>query len=52
MPVTIVSRDKDLTQLVSARDTYWDAIADVRYGTTTSRNDLAQRPSAWRISWP
>ncbi len=23
-PVTIVSRDKDLTQLVSANDTYWD----------------------------
>ncbi len=32
LPVTIVSRDKDLTQLVSAADTYWDAIADVRYG--------------------
>jgi DNA polymerase-1 len=32
VPVTIVSRDKDLTQLVSARDTYWDAVADVRYG--------------------
>jgi DNA polymerase-1 len=31
-PVTIVSRDKDLTQLVSRADTYWDAIADVRYG--------------------
>jgi len=31
-PVTIVSRDKDLTQLVSRSDTYWDAIADVRYG--------------------
>ena len=31
-PVTIVSRDKDLTQLVSANDTYWDAVADVRYG--------------------
>ena len=30
--VTIVSRDKDLTQLISARDTYWDAVADVRYG--------------------
>ena len=30
--VTIVSRDKDLTQLVTARDTYWDAVADVRYG--------------------
>jgi DNA polymerase-1 len=32
MPVTIVSRDKDLTQLISRADTYWDAIADVRYG--------------------
>jgi 5'-3' exonuclease len=31
VPVTIVSRDKDLTQLLSAHDTYWDAIADVRY---------------------
>ena len=30
-PVTIVSRDKDLTQLVGPEDTYWDAIADVRY---------------------
>ena len=30
--VTIVSRDKDLTQLVSAVDIYWDAVADVRYG--------------------
>jgi 5'-3' exonuclease len=31
-PVTIVSRDKDLTQLISAHDTYYDAIAEVRYG--------------------
>jgi DNA polymerase I len=31
IPVTIVSRDKDLTQLLSAHDTYWDAIANVRY---------------------
>jgi len=31
-PVTIVSRDKDLTQLVGRADTYWDAVADVRYG--------------------
>jgi 5'-3' exonuclease len=31
-PVTIVSRDKDLTQLVGREDTYWDAVADVRYG--------------------
>jgi len=28
----IVSRDKDLTQLISAQDTYYDAIAEVRYG--------------------
>ena len=32
LAVTIVSRDKDLTQLVTAQDTYWDAVADVRYG--------------------
>jgi 5'-3' exonuclease len=32
LPVTIVSRDKDLTQLVGPHDTYWDAVADVRYG--------------------
>jgi 5'-3' exonuclease len=31
VPVTIVSRDKDLTQLLSPVDVYWDAIADVRY---------------------
>ena len=31
-PVTIVSRDKDLTQLVGTSDVYWDAVADVRYG--------------------
>ena len=31
-PVTIAGRDKDLTQLLSVADTYWDAIADVRYG--------------------
>jgi len=32
VPVTIVSRDKDLTQLITRADTYWDAIANVRYG--------------------
>lgn len=32
IPVTVVSRDKDLTQLITRSDTYWDAIADVRYG--------------------
>lgn len=31
LPVTIVSRDKDLTQLLSRSDIYWDAIANVRY---------------------
>ena len=31
MPVTIVSRDKDLTQLLGGEDTYWDAVANVRY---------------------
>jgi DNA polymerase-1 len=31
-PVTIAGRDKDLTQLLTSADTYWDAIADVRYG--------------------
>ncbi len=31
LPVTIVSRDKDLTQLLSPVDVYWDAIADRRY---------------------
>jgi 5'-3' exonuclease len=39
MPVTIASRDKDLTQLVGRQDTYWDAIADVRYGY----DDIAER---------
>jgi len=39
VPVTIVSRDKDLTQLVGAHDTYWDAVADVRYGY----DDIEQR---------
>jgi len=39
VPVTIVSRDKDLTQLIGAHDTYWDAVADVRYGY----DDIEQR---------
>jgi DNA polymerase-1 len=39
LPVTIVSRDKDLTQLLSTTDVYWDAIADVRYGY----GDIAER---------
>jgi 5'-3' exonuclease len=39
LPVTIVSRDKDLTQLLSTTDIYWDAVADVRYGY----DDIAER---------
>jgi 5'-3' exonuclease len=39
LPVTIVSRDKDLTQLLSSVDTYWDAVADVRY----RYDDIAER---------
>ncbi len=39
LPVTIVSRDKDLTQLLSTVDVYWDAVADVRYGY----DDIAER---------
>jgi 5'-3' exonuclease len=39
MPVTIASRDKDLTQLVGREDTYWDAVADVRY----RYDDIAER---------
>jgi DNA polymerase I len=39
VPVTVVSRDKDLTQLIGAHDTYWDAVADVRYGY----DDIEQR---------
>ena len=39
LEVRIVSRDKDLTQLIGTRDTYWDAVADVRYGY----DDIAAR---------
>ncbi len=42
--VTIVSRDKDLTQLVGARDTYWDAVADVRYGYHDIEERFGVRP--------
>jgi 5'-3' exonuclease len=44
VPVTIVSRDKDLTQLVGARDTYWDAVADVRYGYDDIEERFGVRP--------
>src|SRR5512135_3702621 len=44
VPVTIVSRDKDLTQLVSLQDTYWDAVADVRYGYHDIEERFGVRP--------
>jgi len=44
VPVTIVSRDKDLTQLLSRRDTYWDAIADLRYGYDDIEERFGVRP--------
>jgi 5'-3' exonuclease len=43
-PVTIVSRDKDLTQLVSGDDVYWDAVADVRYGYHDIEERFGVRP--------
>ena len=43
-PVTIVSRDKDLTQLIGAHDTYWDAVADVRYGYDDIEERFGVRP--------
>ena len=42
--VTIASRDKDLTQLLTGRDTYWDAIADVRYGYDDIEARFGVRP--------
>jgi DNA polymerase I len=42
--VTIASRDKDLTQLLTATDTYWDAIADVRYGYEDIEEWFGVRP--------
>jgi 5'-3' exonuclease len=44
LPVTIVSRDKDLTQLISSVDTYWDAIADVRYAYDDIEGRFGVRP--------
>jgi 5'-3' exonuclease len=43
-PVTIASRDKDLTQLLTTADTYWDAIADVRYGYDDIEERFGARP--------
>ncbi len=42
--VTIASRDKDLTQLLTIADTYWDAIADVRYGYDDIEARFGVRP--------
>jgi 5'-3' exonuclease len=42
--VTIASRDKDLTQLLTTVDTYWDAIADVRYGYDDIEARFGVRP--------
>ena len=42
--VTIVSRDKDLTQLIGAQDTYWDAVADVRYGYADIEERFGVKP--------
>jgi 5'-3' exonuclease len=44
LPVTIVSRDKDLTQLLSPVDTYWDAVAGVRYGYEDIEERFGVRP--------
>jgi len=44
VPVTVVSRDKDLTQLIGAHDTYWDAVADVRYGYDDIEQRFGVRP--------
>jgi len=43
-PVTIASRDKDLTQLIGPHDTYWDAVADVRYGYDDIEERFGVRP--------
>jgi DNA polymerase-1 len=43
-PVTIASRDKDLTQLIGPHDTYWDAVADVRYGYEDIEERFGVRP--------
>jgi DNA polymerase I len=42
--VIIASRDKDLTQLLTGGDTYWDAIADVRYGYDDIEARFGVRP--------
>ena len=44
IPVTIVSRDKDLTQLLTTPDTYWDAVADRRYGYDQIEERFGVRP--------
>lgn len=42
--VTIVSRDKDLAQLLGPGDRYWDCAADVEYGHADIRERFGARP--------
>ena len=44
VPVTIVSRDKDLTQLLTRADSYWDAIGDVSYAYGDIEGRFGVRP--------
>ena len=44
VPVTIVSRDKDLTQLLTGPDVYWDAVADTRYEYGDIEDRFGVRP--------
>jgi len=46
VPVTIVSRDKDLTQLLTRIDCYWDAIGDVSYGYNDIEKVSSRRRAA------
>lgn len=43
-PVTIVSRDKDLAQLVYPGDCFWDYASDARHGAETLAERLGVRP--------
>lgn len=45
-PTIIVSRDKDLAQLVRPGDEYWDYVADVRYGYGDIENRFGVVPEA------
>jgi 5'-3' exonuclease len=44
VPVTIVSRDKDLTQLLTNPDVYWDAVADMRYAYDDIEDRFGVKP--------